>query len=428
VRRPFPIAGVMLAAAVSTAACGVSDGSVPPTPTASAGATARTVASPAQTPPASAQPSAAPTPPGSARPFDAAAVSIDFEEVVDIPGEPVGVVPANDGSARLFVVEQEGRIWLVRGGARAEAPFLDMSGLVRAGGEQGLLGLAFHPAYPDDPRFFVYYTDRDGGHRVATVRVSSDPDRADPNTVEPILRMEDFAPNHNGGSLVFGPDGFLYVATGDGGGGGDPRGSGQSLTTYLGKILRLDVDNPSGSLAYGIPADNPFRDENGALPEIWATGLRNPWRTSFDRATGDFWIGDVGQGRYEEIDVVRAGTSGQNFGWNVTEGFTCFDGGEPCAPEGLVPPVTAYTHDFGCSVTGGFVYRGTTVPTLVGGYLFADYCSGITWAIDAAAQRIDEPRVVFESGRSISSFGEGEDGELYATDIGGSLLRVVPGG
>jgi glucose/arabinose dehydrogenase len=361
-----------------------------------------------------------------APPFDPAAVSIRFEEVSAIPGRPIGIAAPNDGSGRLFVLEQDGRIWLVRDGTRGDNPFLDLTALVQAGGERGLLGLAFHPAYPDDPRFFIYYTDRDGNQRVAAGRVSDNPDRADVDTVETLLLMEDFASNHNGGSLAFGPDGYLYVATGDGGGGGDPRGSGQSLSSYLGKILRLDID-ATGGRPYGIPADNPFRGDNGALPEIWLTGLRNPWRTSFDRATGDFWIGDVGQRHWEEIDVARAGQSGLNFGWNVTEGFSCFDSGEACAPDGLTPPVTAYSHDAGCAVTGGYVYRGSAVPALAGGYLFADYCSGIVWVIDAAAARVDEPRIVLESGRLISSFGEGEDGELYATDIGGSLLRVIGG-
>jgi glucose/arabinose dehydrogenase len=238
--------------------------------------------------------------------------------------------------------------------------------------------------------------------------------------------MDDFASNHNGGALVFGPDRYLYISTGDGGGGGDPRGNGQKLDTLLGKILRIDVDGSGDSRPYGIPADNPFLDRAGAQPEIWVTGLRNPWRISFDRATGDLWIGDVGQGAYEEIDVVRAGSGGgQNFGWNMTEGFHCYPSGEPCAPDGLTPPVTEYDHGFGCSVTGGFVYRGA-YPALVGGYLFADYCSGNVWLIDAAAEEVRDPRLVLESGRSISSFGEDQSGELYATDLGaGELLRVV---
>ncbi len=414
----------LAAAALLVAAC--SGGSSPsPTRSAAASPSGSMPASPGVSRPAGTPDAGGPSSAPPAAPFDPAAVSIDLEVVTAIPGRPLGVVAAGDGSGRLFVVEQEGRIWLVRDGARAELPFLDITFLVRAGGEQGLLGLAFHPSFPDDPRFYVYYTARDGMQVLAAVRMSDDPDRADPNSVETLLRMDDFAPNHNGGSLVFGPDGYLHVATGDGGGGGDPRGSGQSLATYLGKILRLDVDAPSGGLPYGIPADNPFVDRNGALPEIWATGLRNPWRTSFDRATGDLWIGDVGQSAWEEIDVVRAGTSGVNFGWNVTEGFHCFPSGEDCPRDGLAPPITEYSHDDGCSVTGGLVYRGTAVPSLIGGYVFADYCSGLVWAIDPAATEVREPAVVFESGRAISSFGEGEDGEAYVTDIGGQLLRIV---
>jgi glucose/arabinose dehydrogenase len=237
--------------------------------------------------------------------------------------------------------------------------------------------------------------------------------------------MDDFAANHNGGALVFGPDGKLYIATGDGGGGGDPQGNGQKLDTLLGKILRIDVDATSDGRPYGIPEDNPFREQAGAQPEIWVTGLRNPWRISFDRATGDLWIGDVGQGSFEEIDVVRAGSGGgQNFGWNLTEGFHCYPSGESCAPDGLTPPVTEYDHGFGCSVTGGFVYRGTQ-SSLVGGYVFADYCSGNVWLIDARAGEVREPRLVAETGRSISSFGEDEAGELFATDLQGELVRVV---
>jgi glucose/arabinose dehydrogenase len=335
-------------------------------------------------------------------------------------------VSSPDG--RLFVVGQAGRIWLVRDGAGlAELlTVLEIEPQVKSGGEQGLLGLAFHPSFPDDPRFFVYYTDRDGRQVVSSWRLPAGGDEADPGSETVLLRMDDFAANHNGGALAFGPDGMLYISTGDGGGGGDPQGNGQRLDTFLGKILRIDVDTSGDGRPYGIPADNPFRERAGAQPEIWVTGLRNPWRISFDRATGDLWIGDVGQGSYEEIDVVRAGSGGgQNFGWNVTEGFHCYPSGDPCAPEGLTPPVTEYDHGFGCSVTGGVVYRGAAQPTLVGGYLFADYCSGNIWAIDAAAQEVREPRLVLESGRSISSFGEDEAGEVYVTDLEGELLRVV---
>jgi glucose/arabinose dehydrogenase len=408
------VVAVVLVALALAAGCGSSNGSPTPSPSATGG-----------TPPPTAGPGASPTPAGGS--FDPATVGIELEPVTEIPGSPLAIAAPHDGSGRLFVVDQDGRIWLLRDGTRADTAFLDIADRVRAGGEQGLLGLAFHPSFPDDPRFFVYYSDRDGQQVVAQYSVpAGDADQADPGSETVLLRMDDFAANHNGGGLAFGPDGKLYIATGDGGGGGDPQGSGQRLDTLLGKILRIDVDTSGDGRAYGIPADNPFRERAGAQPEIWVTGLRNPWRISFDRANGDLWIGDVGQGSFEEIDVVRAGSGGgQNFGWNLTEGFHCYPSGESCAPDGLTPPVTEYDHGFGCSVTGGVVYRGAAQPTLVGGYLFADYCTGNIWAIDAAAQEVREPRLVLESGRSISSFGEDEAGELFVTDLEGELLRVV---
>jgi glucose/arabinose dehydrogenase len=417
-RRP-PLTALLALTLVATA-CGAPAGSPTPIPS---------VASPG--PSASATPDGGTTAdPGTsprAGSFDPAAVRIELEVVTDV-ARPVAVTSAGDGSGRLFVVDQIGRIWLVANGQRAEAPFLDIAAQVTSGGEQGLLGLAFHPSFPDDPRFFVYYTDTEGRQVVSQWRVpAAAADEADRDSETILLRMDDFAPNHNGGALTFGPDGYLYISTGDGGGGGDPRGNGQKLDTLLGKILRIDVDTGgSDGRAYGIPADNPFVGQAGAQPEIWVTGLRNPWRISFDRATGDLWIGDVGQNAYEEIDVVRAGSGGgHNFGWNVTEGFHCYPSGEPCAPEGLTPPVTEYGHDLGCSLTGGVVYRGAAHPALVGGYLFADYCSGNVWLIDAAADEVREPRLVLESGRSISSFGEDEAGEVYVTDLRSELLRVV---
>jgi glucose/arabinose dehydrogenase len=416
--RPAVVAVTVVALAFVLAGCGSSNGSQTPSPSGSV------AASP------TAEPGSSPSPVGSPTggSFDPGGVAIELEPVTEIPGSPLAIAAPHDGSDRLFVAERGGRIWLVRDGARAEAPFLDIADRVRAGGEQGLLGLAFAPTFPDDPRLFVYYTNRDADQVVSSFTVATpDAGEADRNSEAVILEMDDFAGNHNGGALVFGPDGFLYISTGDGGGGGDPRGNGQKLDTLLGKILRIDVGTARrGGGPYSIPPDNPFGGRADASGEIWVYGLRNPWRISFDRATDDLWIGDVGQGSFEEIDVVRAGSGGgQNFGWNVTEGFHCYPSGEDCAPDGLTPPVTEYDHGFGCSVTGGFVYRGAAQAGLVGRYVFADYCSGNVWLIDPQADEVREPALVAETGRSISSFGEDEAGELYATDLGGELLRVV---
>jgi glucose/arabinose dehydrogenase len=420
-RRKSRLIALLAALALGAAACGSSTGSPSPRPPAGTPGPAAT-ASPAGGP--TIDPAASP----SGGSFDPAAVELELQVVTDVP-RPVAIAAPDDGSGRLFVVDQGGRIWLVRDGRRAETPFLDIEDRVTAGGEQGLLGLAFHPSFPGDPRFFVYYTNDDGDQVVSQFVVATpDADQADRSSEDVLLTMGDFAANHNGGALVFGPDGFLYISTGDGGGGGDPRDNGQNLDSLLGKILRIDVGTDSGGGGrFEIPDDNPFAGRADTRGEIWVYGLRNPWRISFDRATGDLWIGDVGQGSFEEIDVVRAGSGGgQNFGWNSTEGFHCYPSGDPCAPDGLTPPVTEYDHGFGCSVTGGFVYRGAAFPALVGGYLFADYCSGNTWLIDSAAGEVRDPRLVLESGRSISSFGEDEAGELYATDLGaGELVRVV---
>jgi glucose/arabinose dehydrogenase len=232
--------------------------------------------------------------------------------------------------------------------------------------------------------------------------------------------------NHNGGVVAFGPDGYLYIGLGDGGSGGDPHANGQKIGVLLAKVLRIDVDNTADGKEYAIPADNPFVSRAGAAPEIFALGLRNPWRFSFDRATDDLWIGDVGQASWEEIDVIRAGTSGQNFGWNRMEGGHCFRPSEGCDQTGLTPPVAEYPHRPACTVIGGYVYRGSDQPALAGGYLFADYCSGTIWAIDPSTDGPTEPTVVGQTKAGITSFGEDESGELYVTDIrGGRLLRVV---
>jgi glucose/arabinose dehydrogenase len=364
----------------------------------------------------------------SSGPFDPNGLTLALEPLAGVPlRSPLGVVSAFDGSGRVFVVEQGGTIRIVGDGALLPDAFLDISGAVSAGGEQGLLGLAFHPDYPDDPRFFVNYTDQAGDTRVSSFTVDpSNPDRADPGSEVQLLFIAQPYANHNGGAVAFGPDGYLYIGMGDGGSGGDPHGNGQKLGTLLGKVLRIDIDGQSGDQAYGIPNDNPFLSTEFALPEIFATGLRNPWRLSFDRETGDLWIGDVGQNAWEEIDVARAGTSGQNFGWNRMEGAHCFRPADGCDQSGVTMPVAEYSHTDGCTVIGGYVYRGTAQPALTGGYVFGDYCSGQIWAIDPAGDQSREPTPVEQSGAQISSFGEDEAGELYVTDIrAGQLLRVV---
>lgn len=358
------------------------------------------------------------------RRLDLNSLSIGFDPVVEGLEAPLFATHAGDGSDRMFVVEQVGRIHIVRDDALLSESFLDISSLVVAGGEQGLLGLAFHPEFEDTGKFYVNYTDRNGDTVVAEYAVhGANADRADPNSARRLLGIGQPFGNHNGGALGFGPDGYLYIATGDGGSGGDPMGNGQSLQTLLGKLLRIDVDSASGDRPYGIPNDNPFVGRSDARPEVWAYGLRNPWRFSFDEDT--LWIADVGQNELEEINRVPARAAGVNFGWNVMEGDRCFESSD-CDRSGLELPVATYGHDLGCSVTGGYVYSGREFPRMRGAYLFGDYCSGIVWGLNADAPGGNEPVRLFESGASISSFGLDERGELYVTDLGaGVLSRVV---
>jgi glucose/arabinose dehydrogenase len=361
--------------------------------------------------------------------FDPTHVAVGFETVVGGLKAPLGIVNAGDASGRLFVAQQGGQIRIVKDGRLAPTPFLDIADRITSGGERGLLGVAFHPHYPQDPRLFVDYTDRNGDTRVSAFRVDpASPDRIDPSTEQRLLFVKQPYANHNGGALVFGPDGFLYIALGDGGSGGDPQGNGQSLKTLLGKVLRVDVDATSDGRAYGIPADNPYAyGGGGRRPEIWLWGLRNPWRMSFDRVTHDLWIGDVGQNAWEEVDVQRAGApSGTNFGWNRLEGAHCFQPAQGCQTPGLTGPQAEYGHDQGCTVIGGNVDRGTGQPALSGGYVFADYCSGRVWAIDPSVDGLRAPTLVAETKHNFTAFGEDEAGELYAVDItGGTLLRLT---
>ena len=354
-------------------------------------------------------------------PFEPQNVTLDLATVAEGLDAPLGVTHAGDGSGRLFVVEQTGAIRILDDGRVLDAPFLDVSESIVAGGEQGLLGLAFHPRYRNNGRFFINYTDVNGDTVVAEVQTSNDPNVAENGSVTPLLQIDQPFANHNGGQLAFGPDGYLYIATGDGGSAGDPEGNGQNTEALLGKLLRVDVD--SGD-SYGIPDDNPFVSGGGA-PEVWAYGLRNPWRFSFDTETDELWIADVGQGDFEEINKSRPERGGLNYGWNVMEGRDCFEGGD-CDRFDMVLPISGYTHDAGCSVTGGYVYRGTESPALRGGYIFGDYCSGAIWGINARARNFTDPVELMQSGLSISSFGLDEDGELYLTDLsGGRVLQVV---
>ena len=350
---------------------------------------------------------------------------------------PLWVGSAGDGSGRLFAVEQAGTIRVIRDGRLLSQPYLDLRDRVSSGGERGLLGLAFAPTFARDGRFFVDATDPDGNTFVAEFRapdpaadVAAATDAAAATgvaaaTERVILRIAQPFPNHNGGGIIARPDGTLWIGTGDGGSGGDPLGNGQGRTTLLGKLLRIDP-TATGDAPYTVPRDNPFAGRSDVRGEIWALGLRNPWRFSFDRATGDLWIGDVGQDRWEEVDRVRAGDAGgRNFGWNVVEGRHCFSPADGCPTAGLTLPVAEYDHGKGCAITGGFVYRGAAIPALVGTYLYADSCSGRLWGLDAAAE-VPEPRLLASTGASIASFGEDDAGELYVADIvGGTISRIV---
>lgn len=364
--------------------------------------------------------------------FDPAAFDVSLNELVAGLDAPTAIANAGDGSGRLFVVQGDGSIAVIDDGAIAPDLLLDITDRVgSAGSEQGLLGLAFAPDFAESRAFYVDYTDLDGNTVVSRFTAGEDMTTADPASEEIILQQEQPAANHNGGQLAFGPDGYLYIALGDGGNQGDPNGNGQNLSTWLGKILRIDVDPanvPEGE-TYAVPEDNPFVDNADAKPEIWAYGFRNPWRFSFDRETGDLYIGDVGQGEIEEIDFAPAGEGGQNYGWNLMEGESCY-ADEACDPEAddLTLPIVQYTHEEGgCSVTGGYVYRGEAAGALAGVYLFGDYCSGLIWGAGQDGNGEWQKSAPVESDLSISTFGEGEDGQLYLADLNsGTIYSVGP--
>jgi glucose/arabinose dehydrogenase len=325
----------------------------------------------------------------------------------------------------MFVVEQPGRIRIVSTTGLARAPFLDITDRVNSrGNEQGLLGLAFHPRFADNGLFFVNYTDRGDHNVIARFQVSADPALADAATETIMVSVDDPFGNHNGGVLAFGPEGYLYAGLGDGGSANDPFGNGQNTSSLLGKILRLDVD---AAEPYGIPGDNPF-SSGGGSPEVWAYGLRNPWRLSFDSATGDLFIGDVGQGAWEEVDYLQVGTpGGVNFGWDYREGTHAFEGSPPQGLQ-LSDPIAEYSHnEGGCSITGGYVYRGS-MPEWTGIYLYGDYCTGYMWGLLRSAGQVSGPDwqslLLFETGANITTFGQDGDGEVYLADRGGGIYRL----
>jgi len=339
-----------------------------------------------------------------------------WAQVVSGITSPTDIRNAGDGSGRLFIVEQPGQIRILKNGQLLDAPFLDIRDRVGSNGsERGLLGLAFHPEFAKNGYFYVNYTDRDGNTHIA--RFTASGNLADPTSEVQLIFVKQPFPNHNGGALAFGPDGYLYIGLGDGGSSGDPYGNGQSRNTFLGKILRIDVDHGD---PYAIPTDNPFKRSGGAYKEIWAYGLRNPWRFSFDRLTNDLWIGDVGQDKWEEIDFVRAGTPGNlNFGWNKVEGTHPFKGSSQ--PE-YTAPVAEYPHGTECSVTGGYVYRGAVLPEWQGVYFYGDYCSGKIWGL--ASPGSGKSQLLFQTGFRISTFGVDEAGELYVADYNGTIYRL----
>jgi glucose/arabinose dehydrogenase len=337
---------------------------------------------------------------------------------------PLDIVHAGD--SRLFIVLQRGQIVIYDGTQVLPTPFLDISSLVSCCNERGLLGLAFHPRYAQNGFFFVYYTRPNGDIALARYSVSAaNRDRADPSSSASVLIIShtEFA-NHNGGNLVFGPDGYLYLGPGDGGSGGDPNNHAQVLSQLLGKILRIDVD----TLPYRIPGSNPFRNNMNARPEIWAYGVRNPWRFTFDRETADLLIADVGQDTWEEVDFQPATSmGGENYGWRLMEGNHCYNPPTNCQTPSLVTPILEYSHQEGCSITGGYRYRGARYPLMRGIYFFGDYCSGTIWGATQQSNGTWTRQTLLTTSPklAISTFGEDVNGELYVADLNGVVYHIT---
>lgn len=360
------------------------------------------------------------------------AIKVRLEPFVKGFKQPLYVTHAGDGSGRLFVVEKVGTIRVVQDGELLKAPFLDITDKVSLASEQGLLGLAFAPDYAASGQFYVNYTNKIGDSVIARFHVSTDdPNQADAKSETPLLQLDQPAPNHNGGMIAFGPDGYLWIGMGDGGGSNDRYGNAQNPQSLLGKMLRIDVGSDPDE-AYVIPADNPWLTMNwngkDVRNEVWAMGLRNPWRWSFDRQTNDLWLADVGQSSIEEINFVpfsTVETGGLNFGWPIMEGKSCFQK-NTCDQSGLVLPVAEYRHEGNCAVTGGYVYRGRAHPAWNGVYFYGDYCSGRLWALAPDGAGGWNNVELQKNAVALASFGEDETGELYVADMaGGNIYRMV---
>lgn len=356
-----------------------------------------------------------------------ASPAIRLDRIATGLSEPLGLTAPRDGSGRLFIAEQSGTIRIWRKDGVESQPLLDLRDRVATGYEMGLLGLALHPQFPEVPRLFVNYTTKTVLHgirtKIAEFTLYPDATAVDRASERILLDIAQPYSNHKGGHLAFGPDGLLYIGLGDGGSGNDPHDNAQRLDTLLGKMLRIDVDRQQGSLRYGIPSDNPFVNNTAARPEIWAYGLRNPWRYAFDELTGLLYVGDVGQNTREEIDVVR---KGGNYGWRRMEGTVCTPGVNPsCDRGGLEPPIFDYPTSGGHVVIGGYVYRGTSIPDLCGVYLYGDYGSGNIFGLRYDGRMIESHTMLVESHRRIASFGQDERHELYVVDHQGDILRIV---
>lgn len=370
--------------------------------------------------------------PAPAAAFSPSRVDLRLSLVASGLSKPVLLVGAGDGSGRRFVVEKTGTIRVIKGTTVLSKPLLDISASVSTGGEQGLLGLAFHPSYETNRRFYVNFTTVAGDTAINEYRTSAtSPDRVEAGSGRRILTIDQPYANHNGGMIAFGKDGYLYIGMGDGGSAGDPSNRAQSLSSLLGKMLRIDVNGMAGGKAYRIPSSNPYVGRTG-LDEIWSRGLRNPWRWSFDRSTGDLWIGDVGQAKWEEVDrslrTASGAGRGVNYGWRVMEGRHCYLPATGCSTTGKVLPLVEYAHGSGrCAVTGGYVYRGTAHPDMVGGYFYGDYCTGEIFAVSAGAASPAAGTRLLDTSLQISGFGQDDAGNLYVLGLGGQVYRLRDG-